>query len=309
VTVFGAKSALSIVIPAHDPGPFLAEALRSVVSQEYVNWECVVVDDGSSEDLSWVDEVDPRIRRIRRANRGPSAARNAGVAATNGDFVAFLDADDIWRPDKLSRQITSLKAHPDSVLCHTGAELIDTFGKVLASWPDGREIRDYAHLLKRPVLGVSGVVVRRVSLLEAGGWNVFLQAAEDSDLWLRLILLGTFIYDDEPLWQYRIHSRNASFNAVAMAEGIDQVLRQHEALARQRGDRVLLKSIRSTRQASRRGWGATAYDQARTHLAERRLRLFGWRWLDALRLNPRYTLVATGRYLLRLNGPQAMDRN
>lgn len=117
---------VSVVIPAHDPGVFLAEALRSVVSQDYPTWECVVVDDGSAEDLSWVDLLDDRIRLIRRVNRGPAAARNAGIAVTSGTYAAFLDSDDVWSADKLSRQVAAMQSDPEAVLCHTAGDVIDS---------------------------------------------------------------------------------------------------------------------------------------------------------------------------------------
>jgi len=279
---------VAAVIPAYNPGPFLAEALRSVVAQDYQAWECVVVDDGSSEDLSWVDREDPRICRLSRPNRGPAAARNAGVAATAGRYVAFLDADDAWREDKLARQVAVLEAEPSSVLCHTGAELIDSRSGVIGRWPYARRIDGYADLFLGNGVAVSSAMVRRASLIEAGGWNVFQRTAEDLDLWLRLSMLGGFAYDDNPLARYRRHGGNVSGNAVLMAAGVDSVLRQHEELARRRGDKVLERSVRAARRAAQLGWGASAFDQARGALGDHEAGLFVRRWSEALRLNPRY---------------------
>lgn len=303
-------SVVSIVVPAHDPGPFLAEALRSLVAQDHEAWDCVVVDDGSSEDLSWVEHVDPRISRLRLANRGPAGARNAGVAATQGPYVAFLDADDLWRTDKLTRQLALLDADVDAVLCHSGAEVIDESGQVIGIWPYAREVGGYADLFRGNGVGVSSAVVRRSSLIEAGGWNVFQRTAEDLDLWLRLSLLGAFVYDAEPLTQYRRHGANASGNAVLMASGVDAVFRQHETLAHQRRDHMLRNSIRAARRAARQGWGATSYDQARQALRDRHAMTCLRRWVEALRLNPRYTLRTTLRHLgQRPGGHASVDRS
>jgi glycosyltransferase involved in cell wall biosynthesis len=111
---------VAVVIPAYNPGDFLRRSLDSVLSQTMGDLECVVVDDGSTEDLSWVDdEPDARVRRIRQPNRGVSVARNRGVEATTAKLVAFLDQDDQWRPTKLQRQVDALEVSTDSAFCCT----------------------------------------------------------------------------------------------------------------------------------------------------------------------------------------------
>src|SRR5438128_1933814 len=96
---------VSVIIPAYDPGPYLEEALQSVIAQTYTDWEAIVVDDGSKQDLSFVAQMHPKIRYIRQDNAGVSAARNRGIAESTGEFIALLDADDLWLPEKLARQV------------------------------------------------------------------------------------------------------------------------------------------------------------------------------------------------------------
>ena len=94
-------SEVSVVIPAYNPGSYLQSTLDSLAAQTFTAWEAVIVDDGSTEDLSWVDDYDARVRRQRQENAGLSAARNAGISASSAPLVAFLDADDLWMTTKL----------------------------------------------------------------------------------------------------------------------------------------------------------------------------------------------------------------
>lgn len=304
----GPKPLVSVVIPAYNPGSFLSESLRSVVSQDYQHWECLVVDDGSTEDLTWVEQIDPRIHLIRQHNSGVSAARNAGITASAGQYVAFLDADDLWLPTKLSQQVTCLEAIPSAVLSYTAASYIDGTGKIIGRYPYTRHLSGYRDLLQENCFGTGSVVARRVAIIRAGGFDVTLQTAEDYDLWLRMSMLGELVFIEDSLAQYRLHGNNASSNAVAMAQGVEKVLLRHQSLAHSRGEMSLERSIRRARRMARDGWGASAYDQARTSLAERKLARFGRRWIDALRLNPRYTLLATCKYLLGRAPPSIMKQ-
>lgn len=104
---------VSVVIPAHNPGPFLERSVGSVLSQTFTDFECVVVDDGSSQDISFPPVfADPRVRYLRQDNRGVSVARNVGVSSGDSHYVAFLDQDDEWAPAKLEKQVAQLRQHP-----------------------------------------------------------------------------------------------------------------------------------------------------------------------------------------------------
>lgn len=110
-------SRVSVIIPAYNPGAFLDEALASVLAQTFEDWECVVVDDGSTEDLSRIDALDPRVRRIRQENRGLSIARNVGLMQSHSEYVAFVDADDLWAPHKLQAQVEMMDANLNLAMC------------------------------------------------------------------------------------------------------------------------------------------------------------------------------------------------
>src|SRR5690606_20987586 len=112
---------VSVVIPAYNVGPHIAEAIESVLAQDYPQVEIVVVDDGSKDDTAEVVATRyPQVSLIRKENGGAATARNAGIRAARGEFVAFLDADDIWLPGKLTAQIDYLRAHPDVAMNCTG---------------------------------------------------------------------------------------------------------------------------------------------------------------------------------------------
>jgi glycosyltransferase involved in cell wall biosynthesis len=105
---------VSIVIPSHNVGPFVHETIASVLAQTHPVHEVLVIDDGSSDDSAAVAEAfGAPVRVIRQANAGVSATRNRGMRAASGDFVALLDGDDVWEPDKIARQVAYLRAHPD----------------------------------------------------------------------------------------------------------------------------------------------------------------------------------------------------
>ena len=118
----------SVIIPAFNRAELLRETLDSVLAQTFTDWECVVVDDGSSEDLSFAGTLDPRIRLIRQPNQGVSVARNRGIAHSTGGLIAFLDSDDLWLPAKLEKQVAAMDADPTIGLCHTDYAVLDQNG-------------------------------------------------------------------------------------------------------------------------------------------------------------------------------------
>jgi glycosyltransferase involved in cell wall biosynthesis len=280
-----ANPAVSVIVPAYDPGPsFLRVALEAVVEQTCQDWEAVVVDDGGSQDLSWVSLIDERIRLIRQTNRGVSAARNHGIAATSGALVAFLDQDDVWHREKLAAQLREMAAQRDAPVCSTDFERIDAEGnRIGAGYHEN--FFTYQELLRGDGLCTSTTVVRRAALELVGGFDERYRYAPDWDLWLRLSSrVGRFTRVDRCLVGYRLHDRNESLNyAGLLAEGTE-ILRHHRAGPERR---TALEGERRLRRMA----GAQAYDAFR---ATRRSRAL----VDALRFDPRYTVCALWRYAL-----------
>jgi glycosyltransferase involved in cell wall biosynthesis len=264
-----------VVIPAFNPGPHLSEAVASVISQSYAEWAAIVVDDGSSEDLSYVELLDPRIVVLRQENAGLSAARNAGIRATSEPLIAFLDTDDLWLPSKLERQVAALEG--SAVLCSTDFEMIDGRGTRIGSGYGGAA--SFVDLLEGNGLCVSTVMVRRSALERVGLFDLRFQQAQDWDLWLRLACTGPFARCEEVLAQYRMHSSNMSLNYKRLLDEGTTILRGHAASADQESRAAARRGLRRLRRLA----GAQAYDAFRN---DRQLvDLIG-----ALRLAPLLTL-------------------
>jgi len=180
---------VSVIIPTYNRAAWVTEAVASVLAQTYKDFEVLVVDDASDD--ATLEALGPVLRKITllRApiRRGVAAARNLGIAAARGEWLAFLDSDDLWRPEKLARQMNFLSAHPEFLLCQT--EEIWIRGGVRVNPPlthrkEGGHI--FLRSLKRCLVSPSAVVLHRRLIQETGAFDENLPAAEDYDLWLRL---------------------------------------------------------------------------------------------------------------------------
>lgn len=242
------KPVVSVIIPAYNPGGLLREALASVVAQDFKDWECVVVDDGSDEDLSWASGLDVRIRVVRQGNHGVSAARNAGARVTTGDYLAFLDADDLWLPGKLTAQVGSMSV--GAPFSATGFFRFTSTSKL----PGWRGDTSFSQLLRGNSLCASSVMVSRVRFEQVGGYDERLRIAEDWDLWMRLARLGDGRFIPEVLTGYRVHEMQTSGKPVGMW------LWSLVAIVKQRGP--LGASIAGARRVSEI-YGAQIFDKFR----------------------------------------------
>ena len=199
---------VSIIVPCHNGARFLAEALDSALAQTHPAIEVIVVDDGSIDDTAAVlGRYTRRLRVLRQRNSGPSAARNAALGVAQGDYVAFLDADDRFLPDKIARQAAVLDARPDVGLVYSGWRFIDEDGRVLrgAGRPRGEGDLLPALLLGNPIHPLAAVV-RRALVAEVGGFDETLRGCEDWDLFLRLSRHGMrWASVEAALGEYRVH--------------------------------------------------------------------------------------------------------
>ena len=211
---------VSVVVAAYNQAAWLDEAICGVRAQTFEDWELLVVDDGSTDDTPAVvarHGDDRRIRYVAQERQERSAARNRGIAETSAPLVAFLDADDCWRPEKLARQVERLAAEPDAGVCYTAARFIDADGRPLPLRKPPRAIagRVFDCLLAANVIILSSVVVRRTALARAGGFALLpAYGCEDWDLWLRLARDGPVTVVDEELTLYRHHAGNTAWQQV-----------------------------------------------------------------------------------------------
>jgi len=190
---------VSVVIPAYNAAGSIRRALDSVFSQTYLDFEVIVVNDDSpdTEPLeSAISAYSGRVRYLKQENRGPGGARNAGILAAFGKYVAFLDSDDIWLPDHLSQQITMLEGdsslalvYADSVLMRDGKMVTTAF----ASEPQHPPVTFEKLLTEECTIGTSSTVALRRAVIDAGLFDERFRCCEDFDLWLRMAFLGARI--------------------------------------------------------------------------------------------------------------------
>ncbi len=224
---------VSVIMPVYNGRNTIAGAISSIEKQSYPHWELLVVDDMSTDDTAEIvrglQNGCPHIRLLQTGiNAGPAMARNAGIDAAKGEFIAFLDADDFWLPDKLEKQMALFEAQPNLDICYTGYSYIDKDGQPLGRSRTVPRHADYRGLLVRNVFSCSTLIIRRQSLGSLRFDGSY--AHEDYQLWLRLMREGTRQAEGipQPLAQYRAGGRNK--NKMAAAAGRWDVYRRSEMM-------------------------------------------------------------------------------
>lgn len=220
------ETKVSVIIPSYNSGKYLEEAIISAVNQTYKNTEIIIVNDGSTDSTeeivkSW-QRKDRRIRYVKHEkNRGLAAARNTGIKNSQGSYIAFLDADDVWLPQKLEVQMRKIE--------ETGADLVFSNWYI---WEPERKLKIKAFnlspvqsnkkdllffFIKKNLSNPSTALLKKSSLEKVGLFDESLRSSEDYDLWIRFLLEGmeiTFI--QEPLIYYREHQWQMSKNIYKM---------------------------------------------------------------------------------------------
>ncbi|MBD0290359.1 MAG: glycosyltransferase family 2 protein [Thermoleophilia bacterium] len=232
---------VTVVIPTRDRWALLSETLEAVLRQQGVSFDVVVVDDGSADETraKVAGLGDGRVRVVRHERSlGVARARNAGIAAARGEWIAFLDDDDLWSPHKLRRQLDA--ASPSSVFAYAAVAVLDESGRVAryAPAPDPRTLR--RRLLERPMIpaGGSNVVARTAVVHELGGFDENLAQLADWDLWIRLAGAGTAAACPDVLVGYRKHATNMLLTDPRdVLQEFAYLVRKHDAPAREHGVR------------------------------------------------------------------------
>lgn len=214
---------VSVLIPAFNAQATLCETVNSALAGTYENIEVVVVDDGSTDGTAKITanlSADPRIRIVTQANAGPAKALNAGLAVVRGEFVARLDADDVWHPTKLEKQLQLALAADAPDFIYTFYRYIDTEGRVLFDGPPQRfPKRAFRRSLYETLVGTgSSMLMRRRTLEELGGWDETHRNSEDLVLQMNAAAHRSFGFVPEYLVGYRIHPRSLSQDSQAMRD-------------------------------------------------------------------------------------------
>jgi glycosyltransferase involved in cell wall biosynthesis len=211
---------VSVIMPAYNAEKYITDSINSVIAQTYTEWEIIVIDDGSTDNTSSVvkkiTEKDNRVKYIYQENGRQGKARNNGIRHSQGEYIAFLDADDLWVPEKVRIQVELLQTKKmdlvfsDSYIFEDKPEITTKLNIIPGSFQGEK---DFSHFLSYNRIPILTVMTTRKSVEQVEGFSEEneIQNAEDLNLWLKLLLAGnTFLGIDMPLTYYRIHSSSST---------------------------------------------------------------------------------------------------
>jgi glycosyltransferase involved in cell wall biosynthesis len=207
---------------------YLPDTLQSVWRQTFTDFEVIVVDDGSSDNIKqWASQIkDPRVQFISQTNQGVSTARNAGILASTGEYIALLDADDLWAPTKLETHVLYLDNNPEVGLVCSWTAMMNAQGE-----PTGRLFKPvadgnvYSKILVKNIIDCPSTVIRRACFEKVGLFNTNIRYNEDWEMWIRIAAVYQFAVIKEPLVYYRQHPNNVSKNWHQMQQGFTRVIK------------------------------------------------------------------------------------
>lgn len=228
---------VSCVIPTYNYGRYISRAIDSVLGQTYANIEVIVVDDGSTDCTanilrSFKEKFGSRIYYIYQENAGVNAARNRGISCSNGDYIAFLDADDEWISDKIEKQLNAIQADVKVGMVGCGYKWINDEGIILAHEvgpvPPSQDML-IQHLLLRSFNfgGSSSVLIRKQCFLTIGFFDEILHGSEDRDMWLRIVKQYTAVNIPDVCTIIHYHDDNSHTNYTKMLRSHFQFIRKH----------------------------------------------------------------------------------
>ncbi len=221
---------ISVVIPVYNGEKTIRETIESVINQTFGDFELIVIDDGSHD--STLDIVkgipDSRLKVFSFPNAGLAASRNRGIKVACGDYISFIDADDLWTPDKLEAQLKALQTHPQAAVAYSWTDCIDESGQFCRR---GNHItvqgNVYAQLLLTDFIeNGSNLLIRSQAFQNVGYFDESLPAAEDWDMWLRLAANYEFVVVPSPQVLYRLSATSMSANVVRQEAACLRVIEQ-----------------------------------------------------------------------------------
>lgn len=224
---------VSVIIPTYNRAAYIGDAIDSVLAQTFTDYEIIVVDDGSTDDTAAVvGAYGDQVRYIYQQNGGSSAARNHGLRLAQGEFIAFLDSDDLWSPHKLEHGLNHLRTNPAVGLCHTDYHVIDMQGTVLKK----HQLHRYAgHIYELLLFGcpidTSTVMMPAQFARQIGDFDLHLEMMQDIDLWMRAAHAAPIGHIPQPLTQFRHHSGNKPRDPARILPFQRYILDKHRQIA------------------------------------------------------------------------------
>jgi len=284
---------VSVIIPCYNPNAYLTDAINSVLKQSLQDFEIAVIDDGSTVDVSTFLPTDSRIKYVRREHDGVAISRNVGFSVTTGDYIAFLDADDLWHENKLALQTKMMQADPDMALCYTNVATLDqrsgrSGAPVVAPGDSHVDFsRSAFEIMDQCNICTSTVMIRREALNICGWFDPLLSFSEDYDLFLRI---GRFFrrlgYVSTAEVSYRIWDSNVSARYKQAYQFGCQTLRRHHRFGSYIKDSELSRVADGLSDRLSLFCAARAYDNCRARLKNREIIGFAQEFISALFLNP-----------------------
>jgi hypothetical protein len=246
------KPTVSVILPTFNRLRFLRPAIESVFAQTFTDWELIIADDGSDpETRQYLQSkaIDTRVRMIWLPHSGnPGAVRNAALREAQGEYVAFLDSDDLWMPAKLELQIAALRACPRRQWSYTKFIQVNSVGDRINA---DRSWVDYEGEVFEPVLNLEatiptpGVMVTGQLLERAGGFDEHQGLYEDYELWLRFAMLSEVCLVDQPLVAVRSHDEQFSCHGISALQARDRMLEKTQALTQLPHQRAAFRLARA----------------------------------------------------------------
>lgn len=276
---------VSVVIPAHNPGSLLRRSLASVTRQTLTDLECIVVDDGSTQDLSWVEGFpDPRVHYVHQKNSGVSIARNVGVLQAKAPLVAFLDQDDEWHPNKLRHQMRTVAERPEAAFYYTDFAWVTG----LTTTPASPAEVTYLGLLSSQHVCLSSVLIGSEQYASVGGHDPLFSQMQDYDLFLRLTMtFGDPGHTPISLVKYHLHGDNASADYATAATERTLLIGSHLRRARRLSNPQVIEAASRGLVRTRELYGYQAMDQVRAAIRDHRFADAGGHARSAAVLSPR----------------------
>ena len=271
-------------------------AVDSIINQTFTDWELIIIDDGSAEELSLLFPSTQKIKVFRQTNQGISTARNIGVMKTKAQLVTFLDSDDVWRPTYLEHQVEVMNRQPETALCYPVFDLIDGTGQTIGP-TRARQPSSYLELLEGPCPHF--VMLRRTVLAHGGFYDRMLKSCEDYDVYLKVALSQQISTISTCEASYRRHDQNATLDYHAILTSVDDIQQRHKLLAKTKGTEAFTavsKACEIGRRRYRHDCGIVAYHAARKAFRQNDSRLMLWHLWNALCLNPHYTRQEIGTW-------------
>ncbi len=223
---------VSVIMPTFNRAAYLQEAIESVLEQTYIDYELIIIDDGSVDNTKEVcAKYGEKVRYLYQENKGSPSARNYGISQARGKYIALLDDDDRWVPHKLQIQVDFMEKHPELAFICSSAYVIDQVDNATKFFGVSSSENSFDHLILGNFVFHLTVLAKKEIILEIGGYDTNLLLCQDYDLWLRIAKKHPFCCIDEPLAYYRIHPQNISHKVEAALANEEEILRKKELMS------------------------------------------------------------------------------